>query len=201
MTPDAALAEFSAAGALPNGLESRAGRENAKLCTMGETALAADRHRPDPYTSDIVAWATQQAALLKARRFSEVDWEQVIEEIEDVAGRHRDELLGRMTTMIEHWLKLEFSPATDPRRGWIATLSREGDEIRDLLQRFPSLRTDDNLSRTLERALQKGLQRFHRALEQYHEWMEALDDAQNANLDTFELTIDEILDEECWPHE
>jgi len=63
------------------------------------------------------------------------------------------------------------------------------------------LRTDDNLSRTLERALQKGLQRFHRALEQYHEWMEALDDAQNANLDTFELTIDEILDEECWPHE
>ena len=42
--------------------------------------------------------------------------------------------------MIEHLLKLEFSPASEPRDGWVGTVLRERGEIENLLADNPSLR-------------------------------------------------------------
>jgi hypothetical protein len=42
--------------------------------------------------------------------------------------------------ILEHLLKLEHSPAVDPRRGWAETIERERIFVEDLLQDSPSLR-------------------------------------------------------------
>ncbi len=68
-----------------------------------------------------------------------MDYENLAEEIESLGKRDRRDLASRIATIIEHLLKLEFSPATDPRSGWIATVGRERQEIERVLEDSPSL--------------------------------------------------------------
>jgi len=42
--------------------------------------------------------------------------------------------------ILEHLIKLEHSPAIDPRAGWMDTISRERLNIEDLLRDSPSLK-------------------------------------------------------------
>ncbi len=42
--------------------------------------------------NDVAAWAEQQADALRRRAANEIDWNNVAEEIEDVARRARDRI-------------------------------------------------------------------------------------------------------------
>ena len=44
----------------------------------------------DLYEEDFPLWAERQAALLRARRFDELDLDNLIEEVEDLSRRERD---------------------------------------------------------------------------------------------------------------
>lgn len=46
------------------------------------------------YEHDIHAWTQQTAELLRQRRFQEVDIEHLVEELESMARRDRQELMG-----------------------------------------------------------------------------------------------------------
>jgi hypothetical protein len=101
---------------------------------------------PDParlYEEDFVRWTEVQAKGLRdaARAGANLplDWENLAEEVEDLGKSLRRELSSRIATIQEHLLKLDFSTATDPRRGWARTVLRERDEISRLLQDAPSL--------------------------------------------------------------
>ncbi len=99
----------------------------------------------DLYHRDFWAWTQAQAdALRLAARSTNlpVDWENVIEEIETLGRSERRELVSRIATIIEHLLKLSFSPAEAPRRGWIETVGRARTEIEDVLGESPSLRPE-----------------------------------------------------------
>jgi hypothetical protein len=101
----------------------------------------ANRLQPPPknfYETDPYAWALEQAALLRARRFGELDLENLVEEVEDVAGSLRLSVRSRVRTIIEHLLKLEHSPATEPRAGWRNTVRVQRDDLDDDLT--PTLR-------------------------------------------------------------
>ena len=50
-----------------------------------------------------------------------LDWENLAEEIDDLGPSIRHQLRSRISTIIEHLLKLEHSPASRPRRGWMDT--------------------------------------------------------------------------------
>ncbi len=52
---------------------------------------------------------------------------------------HRRELRSRIAVIIEHLMKLEYSPETDPRPSWIDTIGRERRSIEDMLDDSPSL--------------------------------------------------------------
>jgi hypothetical protein len=54
----------------------------------------------------------------------------------------RHELRSRISIIIEHLLKLDHSPATDPRGGWMETVARERSQIEPLLDESPSLRRE-----------------------------------------------------------
>jgi hypothetical protein len=98
------------------------------------------------YDEDFVAWSRQQAkALREAVRpgsNQNLDWENLAEEIEGLGRSERRELTGRLSTIIEHLVKLNQSPASEPRPGWEQTIRRERAEIERLLEDSPSLGRD-----------------------------------------------------------
>lgn len=57
------------------------------------------------YSKDIIGWATEQAQLLRDRRFDLLDIEHLAEEIEDVAARERAEFAGRVAAMLANIIK------------------------------------------------------------------------------------------------
>jgi hypothetical protein len=100
----------------------------------------------DLYEKDFVLWTKAQAAGLReaARAGTNLplDWENLAEEIEGLGASDKRELRGRLGRIIEHLLKLEHSPAKNPRRGWMETIARERRDIEDLLETSPSLRRE-----------------------------------------------------------
>ncbi len=66
------------------------------------------------YETDVVAWASEQARLIRAGRFDLVDREHIAEEIEDVGKSEQRELATRMAALLAHLLKWQHQPE---RRG------------------------------------------------------------------------------------
>jgi hypothetical protein len=74
------------------------------------------------YEADFYVWALAQADLLRARRFEALDLENLIEEVEGLADTRLAAVLSNAAEVIEHLLKLQHSPATDPRNSWRASV-------------------------------------------------------------------------------
>ncbi len=91
------------------------------------------------YHSDIHAWTRQTAELLKQRRFQDIDVEHLIEELESMGRRDRQELISRLKILLGHLLKWHHQPAH--RCGsWRGSILEQRLRIRDLLQDCSSLK-------------------------------------------------------------
>lgn len=95
------------------------------------------------YETDIVAWANEQAQLVRAGQFELLDLEHIAEEIEDVGKSEQRELASRMTLLIAHLLKWQFQPE---RRGrsWQLTIRNQRKAIQLHLKQVPSLKSKLN---------------------------------------------------------
>ncbi|MEF8715582.1 MAG: DUF29 domain-containing protein [Accumulibacter sp.] len=91
------------------------------------------------YETDVVAWASEQARLIRAGRFDLVDREHIAEEIEDVGKSEQRELATRMAVLLAHLLKWQHQPE---RRGasWEVTISSQRQRMVRRLDKTPSLR-------------------------------------------------------------
>ncbi len=96
------------------------------------------------YETDFFLWTQEQAALLRQlpheRINLPIDWRNTADEIQDMGRRDLHSLHSRIRLILEHLVKLEFSPALDPRAGWVYTIDHNRDEIEDVLEASPSLR-------------------------------------------------------------
>jgi Domain of unknown function DUF29 len=96
------------------------------------------------YDTDLALWAKSQARALRdagrSRTNLPIDWENVAEEIEALAKSQTRELASRVRTIIVHLLKLQASPATEPRGGWRETVIEQRSEIERVIEDSPSLR-------------------------------------------------------------
>jgi Domain of unknown function DUF29 len=118
--------------------------------------------REDVYERDFHVWARKQAAGLKQlaamRPNIDIDWSHLIDEVDEIAVDYRDTCRSQLRRVMEHLLKLEFSPARDPRVGWVEEIG----DARDILENKPSntLRRDPRrnfgkiYARTRKRAAQ-----------------------------------------------
>jgi hypothetical protein len=96
-------------------------------------------NEPSLYDQDFYAWAQRNAALLRAGRVAEADCEHLAEEIEDLGKAQRHALRSHLRQLIAHLLKLDYSPAEQPRRGWFEEVQNARAEIADRLADSPSL--------------------------------------------------------------
>lgn len=79
----------------------------------------------DLYDTDILLWSEQQAALLRRlaageRVNDQVDWENVVEEIESVGNEQRHAVEGLLLQALRHMLKAEAWPLSRDAPTWRA---------------------------------------------------------------------------------
>ena len=114
---------------------------------------------PPTYSGDFYAWALHQAALLRQIRQWQphvpLDIEHLIEEVEDLASNSRAAVRSQVRRLFEHFLKLEFSPATVPRRQWEESVHNARVEL------------DERLTATLEQAIQGELPEIYEKARRY----------------------------------
>jgi hypothetical protein len=91
------------------------------------------------YEQDIVAWANEQAAFVRAGRFDLLDLEHIAEEIEDVGKSEQRELESRMSVLLAHLLKWQFQP-THRGASWEKTIKDQRKMVLIRLKQTPSLK-------------------------------------------------------------
>lgn len=90
------------------------------------------------YETDVVAWANEQAKLIRAGHLDKLDLTHIAEEIEDVGKSEQRELAHRMSVLLMHLLKWEFQ--SDYRsNSWISTIREQRKSIARRLEKTPSL--------------------------------------------------------------
>jgi hypothetical protein len=90
------------------------------------------------YDEDFYVWTQRQAELLRQGRFADLDVAHLIEEVEDLGANLRNAVTSRSREIILHLLKLQYSPAAEPRRGWQESVGKQRDDLE--LEITPSLR-------------------------------------------------------------
>ena len=87
------------------------------------------------YDDDFFAWTQHQAMVLRTMAVADnrFDRENVAEEIESLGRSDRDVVRSQIRRIIEHLLKLAYSPAQQPRFDWMASIAEAraalGDKI------------------------------------------------------------------------
>jgi hypothetical protein len=98
--------------------------------------LAAD---PQLYERDFYTWSLRQADLVRARRFADLDLDNVPEELESLGREQAHKLRSSLRVLALHLLKWRFRPLRCSR-SWRATIVRERTNVEDLLDDNPGLR-------------------------------------------------------------
>lgn len=101
-------------------------------------AIASQPPLTCSYDEDFYAWTFTTAALLRQRRFADIDIEHLAEEIEDMGKRDRRALESHIHNVTLHLLKWRYQPE---KRGssWRQSIRNGRIEIQKLLRDSPSL--------------------------------------------------------------
>ncbi len=95
---------------------------------------------PIGYDQDVVAWASEQARLIRTGQFDKLDVEHIADEMEDVGKSEKRELASRMAVLLAHLLKWQFQPARQSK-SWQRTIKEQRKSLALHLGEVPSLKT------------------------------------------------------------
>jgi hypothetical protein len=138
-----------------------------------EASVSTNDTDRELYRRDFHARAQQQGALLRRRadgalvNDAALDWSNIAEEIETLGRSEASKLSSMIGTIIEHLMKLQTSPAVDPRIGWMETISRGRVDIEEHLEDNPSLKP--KIPAMLAQATKYARRRVQNSLELYGE--------------------------------
>lgn len=142
------------------------------------------------YNADFDRWALEQAALLKARRFEDLDIDNLLEEIEDLSNRDRQALCSHLEVLLLHLLKRRCQPS-HKSNSWLNSIDTGRRRIKRLLKTSPSLKRylEDNIvpvyadarKTALKQAVRYGLSQFYQDTPESCPW-----------------TVEQLLDEDFY---
>lgn len=110
---------------------------------------------PSLYETDFYAWTQEQVTLLRNEQWSQIDLQNMIEEIQSLGKQQRQELRNRLSVLIGHLLKWQYQYQRRSR-SWLATLRIQRLDIAELLEDNPSLKP--YLEEALCKAYLKGVE-------------------------------------------
>lgn len=92
------------------------------------------------YETDYLCWIEATLHNLRSRCYDSVDWENLIEEIEDMGKRERRSLESNLIVILLHLLKWQCQP--ENRTGsWSGSIAEHRRRVTRLLQDSPSLKS------------------------------------------------------------
>ncbi|HAG82173.1 MAG TPA: DUF29 domain-containing protein [Cyanobacteria bacterium UBA12227] len=92
------------------------------------------------YERDFVAWCEDTAAKLRMRDIDNLDFDNLIEEIESLGRSDRRELRNRLMVLMTHILKRMYVNSPENFNGWEVTIVEQRQPIKSLLEDSPSLK-------------------------------------------------------------
>ena len=92
------------------------------------------------YDKDFFAWTQEQARLLRSGELSELDIENIAEELESMGRSDKREIDNRLVVLLVYLLKWQVQVGFRSR-SWSATVREQREQIQDLLSESPSLRS------------------------------------------------------------
>jgi Domain of unknown function DUF29 len=92
------------------------------------------------HEKDTYGWAVHTVQLLRNKKMSEVDFDNIIEEMEALGRSEKHELINRLSLVISHLLKWQFQPNM---RGhsWIYSIKEQRIQVKIHLEDNPSLKS------------------------------------------------------------
>ncbi len=88
---------------------------------------------------DYYAWTQETIEKLRQGRLNEVNIDDLIEELEDMASSDRNEVENRSVVLLAHLLKWQYQPERQGR-SWRATIKEQRYRITRRLSKSPSLK-------------------------------------------------------------
>lgn len=105
------------------------------------------------YAEDFYGWLNTTAQLLRTGALSNVDFENIAEELESMGKSEKRELASRLTILLVHLLKWQYQPEKRSR-SWENTIKIQRIEIEELLEESPSLHYE--VERVIDTAYRKA---------------------------------------------
>ena len=95
------------------------------------------------YEEDFYGWTVNTAQLLRDKKMSEIDFDHIAEELEDMVSSNETQMINRLTLVLSHLLKWQFQPNM---RGhsWIYTIREQRKRSKIHLRKNPSLKSKLN---------------------------------------------------------
>lgn len=92
------------------------------------------------YDLDFALWIEETVNQLKARNLENLDWENLIEEIESLGKSQRKAVRSFLLRLLEHLLKRCYVPLPDCYRGWEIEIRNFRWELKEEFKDSPSLK-------------------------------------------------------------
>jgi hypothetical protein len=102
----------------------------------GAEIAAQPRRR---YADDLYGWVEDQIALLKAGRLSEIDADNIAEELSDVGNEQYDKLESAIRVVLLHLLKWDHQPERRSR-SWVGSIVEQRRRVARVLKKNPTLK-------------------------------------------------------------
>ncbi|MBD2385703.1 DUF29 domain-containing protein [Cylindrospermum sp. FACHB-282] len=108
------------------------------------------------YEEDFSLWVADTVSKLKARDNENLDWENLIEEVESLGKSQRKAVRSFLVRLLEHLLKRCYVPMSDCYRGWEIEIRNFRQRLQIELEDSPSLKSFvlEILSKSYEMALE-----------------------------------------------
>jgi hypothetical protein len=107
--------------------------------SVSRSGASSGRSATTSYDKDVILWSREQARLLRAGRFAELDVEHLADEIEDVGKSEKRELASRMALLLAHLLK--WSRQSEMRtNSWRSTIIVQRKRVALAIKTTPSLK-------------------------------------------------------------
>ena len=139
------------------------------------------------YEQDFQSWINQQITFLNEKKISALDIPHLVEELEAMAKKDRNELVNRLVILIAHLLKWQHQ-ANRQGKSWRVTIDEQRDQIvAGLLEESPSLKPylKDAIEKSYPRAVKLAAKETGYALSDFPK--------------KCDYSSDELLDEHYYP--
>ena len=137
------------------------------------------KHLKQLHDEDLNLWLEEIATAIKNKDYSNMDWDGLLEEIEDITASQKRALRSYTKRLIEHILKLKYWRATPRRRqapgnardgaekeynqkGWRREVVNFRNEVKEILEDSPSLKKylQDNYAAWYDKSVNAMRQEF-----------------------------------------